>query len=144
MSTTDANAVRLQAKEDAEAAYPERKHFTFDSDQEWRNYMSHRRTYVQAYADALFAERIQKGDVLKERDTLRAFVDALIQDVCWGRGLPDDMDGGSVQDMAVKMGVLVHEPHNLPCAKELCGCEGEEVDFLFNTPWRITAKAIQK
>jgi hypothetical protein len=73
-----------------------------------------------------------------ERDQLRKFIDALIQDVCWGRGLPDDMDGGSVQDMAEQMGVLVKVPHPLPCDHiEACGCEGEEVDYLYNTPWSI-------
>lgn len=73
-----------------------------------------------------------------ERDNLRKFIDALIQDVCWGRGLPDDMDGGSVQDMAERMGVLVKVPHTLPCDHiETCGCEGEDVDYLYNTPWNV-------
>lgn len=81
-------------------------------------------------------ERIE--ELTRDRDNLRNFIDALIQDVCWGRGMPDDMDGGSVQDMAERMGVLVQVPHALPCDKEACGCEGEDVDFLYNTPWNIT------
>jgi hypothetical protein len=75
--------------------------------------------------------------IADERDELRKFIDALIQDVCWGRGLPDDMDGGSVQDMAERMGVLVKVAHTIPCELEACGCEGEEVDFLYTTPWNV-------
>lgn len=76
------------------------------------------------------------ADLRRERDNIRAFVENMIKCECWGR--VEYLDGGSVQDEAERMGILVQVPHELPCSKEFCGCEGEDADYLYNFHWRIS------
>lgn len=69
----------------------------------------------------------------EERDRLRAFIDKFIPSECWGI---DAFDGGEVQDVAERMGILVRVSHTQPCQIEECNCEGS--DYLYSTEW--TAK----
>ena len=76
------------------------------------------------------------SDLRRERDNLRNFIESVIESECWGR--VEYLDGGSVQDEAERMGILVQVPHELPCSKEVCGCEGEGVDCLYYFHWRLS------
>ena len=76
--------------------------------------------------------------LLRERDNLRNFIENIIGKECWNR--VEYLDGGDVQDEAERMGVLVQVPHATPCEDELCGCEGEDVDYLYNFAWRVSTQ----
>ena len=77
-------------------------------------------------------ERIKALEL--DRDNLRAFIENIIKSECWNR--VEYLDGGDVQDEAVRMGILGQVPHVLPCSEEFCGCEGEEVDHLYQFTWK--------
>lgn len=80
--------------------------------------------------------------LLRERDNLRNFIENIIKNECWNR--VEYLDGGDVQDEAERMGVLVQVPHATPCEDELCGCEGEDVDYLYNFAWRVSTLNTEK
>jgi hypothetical protein len=73
------------------------------------------------------------NEALVELKQLRTFVQGLIEGVCWGYGAFEDLDGGDVQDEAVKLGILVEIAHPQPCEIELCNCEGS--DKLYQLAW---------
>ena len=80
--------------------------------------------------------------LLRERDNLRNFIENIIGKECWNR--VEYLDGGDVQDEAERMGILVQVPHAIPCEDELCGCEGEDVDYLYNFAWRVSTLNTEK
>jgi hypothetical protein len=80
--------------------------------------------------------------LLRERDNLRNFIENIIKNECWNR--VEYLDGGDVQDEAERMGVLVQVPHATPCEDELCGCEGEDVDHMYNFAWRVSTLNTEK
>ena len=80
--------------------------------------------------------------LLRERDNLRNFIENIIKNECWNR--VEYLDGGDVQDEAERMGILVQVPHAIPCEDELCGCEGEDVDYLYNFAWRVSTLNTEK
>ena len=89
----------------------------------------------QAYADALYSERKRTMAIEQDRDNLRAYVERLIRTESW---MQDEyLDGGTVQDEAERMGILVQVQHTMPCENDNCGCEGEEVDHLYNFAWKV-------
>jgi hypothetical protein len=60
---------------------------------------------------------IKLGEVIRERDALRAFALAVMEH--WPLG---DVDGGSLQDYAVKHGLLTPESRTAPCSEDGCNC----------------------
>ena len=89
----------------------------------------------QGYAAALYSERKRTIALEKDRDNLRAYVERLIRTESW---MQDEyLDGGTVQDEAERMGILVQVQHTMPCENDNCGCEGEDVDHLYNFAWKV-------
>lgn len=91
-----------------------------------------------AYHDGEEASKAQIEELRKDRDSLRKFIEELVSSVCWGNEIrfPDDMDGGSVQDLAERMGILKAVDHPEPCSVENCPCiECGPVDFLYQFTW---------
>ena len=87
---------------------------------------------------AVSALEEQMKALTADRDNLRNFIEALVEDVCWGQGLPDDIDGGSVQDLAEKYNILKPVPHPEPCHVERCPCiESGPYDFIYHFAWSM-------
>ncbi len=59
------------------------------------------------------------ADVVSERDRLRAFAREVFEAADWPEGA--DLDGGTLQDLAVKHGILTPETQYAPCG-EACMC----------------------
>jgi hypothetical protein len=98
---------------------------------------------AKKYGDALWkAIEAERSALLRERDNLRNFIENIIGKECWNR--VEYLDGGDVQDEAERMGILVQVPHAIPCEDELCGCEGEDVDYLYNFAWRVSTLNTEK
>ena len=87
---------------------------------------------------AVSALEEQMKALTADRANLRNFIEALVEDVCWGQGLPDDIDGGSVQDLAEKYNILKPVPHPEPCHIERCPCiESGPYDFIYHFAWSM-------
>lgn len=71
-----------------------------------------------------------------ERDRLRLFVGSVVKEYCWEIR---DLNGGDVQDLAEKHGLIVKVAHAQPCEIEECNCE--ESDYLYHLAWSEEAKA---
>jgi hypothetical protein len=72
--------------------------------------------------------------VKADRDNLRKFIEHFVRAEVW---MENEYDGGSVQDQAEKQGILIQVPHQMPCEEENCGCDGEDVDFLYQFAWTV-------
>lgn len=70
-----------------------------------------------------------------EVERLRKFVEGVVELCAWGRAAFIEEDGGSVQDAAVRLGLLVPIAHAQPCAIEGCECDG--ATSLFQFAWRV-------
>lgn len=61
----------------------------------------------------------------EEAKRLRSFVEGVVEVCAWGRYAHVPIgDGGSVQDWATKLGILVPVPHEQPCRNGACECDG--------------------
>lgn len=74
------------------------------------------------------------AEIVAERDRLRAFVDRMIRIETWGYFDVED-DGGTIQDTAEELGLIVKRPHKQPCEDEACECDGSPE--LFYLAWAL-------
>ena len=80
--------------------------------------------------------------VKADRDNLREYIEQLVNINVWER--QEYLFSEDVQDHAERLGILVKVPHTLPCEEENCGCDGEDVDFLYQFAWAVTPNTTER
>ena len=70
-------------------------------------------------------------DAMRERDVLRVFAESVLREVCWGY----DADGGSVQDKAESLGLIVRVPADEAFREDF------DADEMFVPAWSDAARA---